>query len=169
MIAPAPERWREAAAFVVAVIALAFAATCATGCGGAPRAVRTALDVTAHAIVATDEEVAARYTAAADRALEASATREEYRRRMATWDRLEASLRSTRVALLVAERSVDAWEAKEASARGALGCLADAVQLLADGLVEAAIPIPPKLLQVLALSSSVVGPCPEPAPPEVTP
>lgn len=153
------DHWLALAAFVL-VLGIV---SCLGGCGGAPRAARTAIDVTARELVLVDQEAAVRYTAAADAALEASTSLDQYRRSMAKWDRVAAAIRSTRSALLVADRALDTWDQSEHGARAALGCLADALHMLADALTEAGVPIPSKLLDVLALGTTVLGAC------EVTP
>lgn len=149
------DHWLALAAFVLFL----GISSCLGGCGGAPKAARTAIDVTAHELVLVDQAAAVRYAAAADAALDASTTLDQYRRSMARWDRVEAAIRSTRASLIVAERAVDAWDESEDGARAALGCLADALQLLTDALAGAGVPVPQKLLEVASLGASILGPC----------
>lgn len=147
-------------------LALLLAAACVTllvlagGCGGAPKQVRTALDVTATALVATDRIVADQYDARADSARAQSTTWAEYDEHMAGLNRAEAALRQTHTALLVAQSSVNAWDEGAAKdAKGALACVAEAVSELVASLDAAHIPVPSQVTTVLSLAPVFVGQC----------
>lgn len=155
---------KEHATVLAIFVAVIMLGSCLSGCGGPPKVVQTALDVTAHELVVVDQDMASRYTAAAESALDASTTISEYHHRMERWDRVETAFRTSSVALLAAQRAVDAWDNSKAGARASLGCLADAIQILADALVGAGVPIPSKLLQVLSLGEAFVGHCQEATP-----
>lgn len=150
---------RSTSGALALVFVAAIVSTVVTGCGGPPKAVRSALDVTAHALLEADQEVAPMYAGAANEAYEVSSSRAEYESRMERWNHVEMGLRTSRSALLTAEASVDAWEASEDGARAALGCLATAVTSLAETLQAAGLPVPSKLLQILSVAPALVGAC----------
>lgn len=152
-----------------AVFLAAIAATIMTmcgGCGGPPRAIRTALDVTAETLVTTDRIVADQYEAHRQIALAQSSTLAEYESRMSTLNRAEAALRQTHTALLVADAGVDAWaEGTAKDAKGALACVADAVRELVAALDAAHVPVPSQIGNVLSLAPAFLGTCPHGAAP----
>lgn len=132
-----------------------------TGCHGAERATRTALDVTAHAVAATDTVVAREYADAARRELDAATDLDDYHRRMRRWDRTEDALRAVVSALYAAEAGVDA--ADVTSTRGALACVYTAAVDLLGALSALDVPIPQALSKAVETLGAFVGEC---VPPE---
>lgn len=137
----------------VALAALMFA----TGCHGAERATRTALDVAAHAVVAADTLVADRYATASHDALDASASLADYHTRMSRWDRAEEALRATRAALYSAEYAVDATGAEGVA--GILACVRASMATLLEALAALDVPIPEALTRAVETLESFVGEC----------
>ena len=90
------------------VLALALAALGCATVGVPTRAARTAVASMATGLDQVDQELAARYQAAATEALEIARTRDEYADRMRRWDAAESSLRAAHEALLGAEAAIDA-------------------------------------------------------------
>jgi len=125
------------------LVALALGLTLA-GCHGFERGARTALDVSAHAIVAVDADLAPRYEAAAEVALAAAADRAEYEARMARWNAAEVALRTARSSLLAAESGIDAADTG-GEVRSVVGCVGVALGRVLDALAEVDISPPPKL------------------------
>lgn len=128
-----------------------------TGCHGAERATRTALDVTAHAVAATDTLVAREYADAAQRELAAATDLDDYHHRMRRWDRAEAALRAVAQALYAAEAGVDAADAT--STRGALACVHTAAVDLLGALSALDVPIPQALARAVDTLGAFVGEC----------
>lgn len=137
---PAPPAVLSTLVFAAVVGAIGLA-----GCGGAPRAVRSAIDVSAHALEDADAVVAPKYAEAAARALQDATSLDDYRARMHRWNAAEASLRTAASSLRAAELAADAWDSGEMSARGALACLAASVSLVLSTLTDLGIPPPAKL------------------------
>lgn len=129
----------------------------ATGCHGAERATRTALDVAAHAVVAADTLVADRYATASHDALDASASLADYHTRMSRWDRAEEALRATRAALYSAEYAVDATGAEGVA--GILACVRASMATLLEALAALEVPIPEALTRAVETLESFVGEC----------
>lgn len=145
---------------VLAVLALA------GGCGGAERRARTALDVAAHALVATDAIVAPIYADRAEEAREAAlaahpgpdaadSVRRDYRERMRPLDAVEAALQTSRSLLLAAEAGVDANGADGTWAM--LGCVALTLGRLLDALEHAGIDPPRRLAAAIDGLEAVAG------------
>ncbi len=136
---------------------LAVACLALSGCHGAERATRTALDVTAHAVAATDTLVAREYADAAHRELDAATDLDDYHRRMRRWDRAESSLRAIVQALYAAEAALDASGA--ANARGVLACVYTAAVDLIGALSALDVPIPQALARAVDTLGAFVGEC----------
>ena len=128
-----------------------------TGCHGAERATRTALDVTAHAVDTADALVAREYADAAHRELDAATDLDDYHHRMRRWDRAEASLRAIVQAPYAAEAALDASGA--ANARGVLACVYTAVVDLVGALSALDVPIPQALARAVDTLGAFVGEC----------
>ncbi len=148
-LAHAEYRMRHAGAWFVCVAVLA------VGCGGVERHARTALDVSAHALVATDAIVAEVYEERASVALAASADLAEYRAAMERLDRTEAALRGARGALLAAEVALDAGDAEDVL--GIVGCVADAMDRVLDALAAIDVDPPPKLRRAIDAIRVIAG------------
>ncbi len=145
--------------FVGALLCLSLATV---GCGGRwERPTRSALDVTAHALVAADEVLAPAYRAAAFEALEEAETRADYDARMRRWDAAETAARTAASALRTAETAVDAGD--HGATLAAVPCVAQALHALVETLVHAGVRVPRQLADaartVAALTS---GACPVP-------
>ena len=136
-------------------VALALGLTLA-GCHGFERGARTALDVSAHAIVAVDADLAPRYEAAAAEALAASATADEYAGRMERWNATERALRTARSSLLAAESGIDAADT-DGEIRSVVGCVGVALGRVLDALAEVDVSPPPKLRDALRSFSRLGG------------
>lgn len=132
------------------------------GCGGAPRAVRSALDVSAHAISEADQIASPRYREAAQAALVQSTSLDDYRARMRLWNDAETTLRTAAATLRAAEAAVDTWDAGQSSARNALACLSSAVGLTIQALTDAGLEPPRKLREAAGAVSVFAGFCPVP-------
>lgn len=131
-----------------------------TACGGAPKAARTALSITAVAVVRTDEVVAIRYTAAANSALSSATSLEDYRDRMAGWDTVERALRGSRAALLIAQSALDTWDdAGEGQWLGAAACLSASLRGIHAAIIALAITVPDELLAALEIAGTFSGEC----------
>lgn len=136
---------------------IALACLALSGCHGAERATRTALDVTAHAVAATDTIVAREYADAAHRELDAATDLDDYHRRMRRWDRAEEALRTVAQALYAAEAGLDAADAT--STRGALACVYTAAVDLLGALSALDVPIPQALSRAVDTLGAFVGEC----------
>lgn len=86
-------------------------------CGGSVSTGRKALYVAAEALVATDSAIAEKYTDAAAKALEESASADAYHQRMLPWDNAEQSVRLSRAALFAAQSALDTFEDGGSQAR----------------------------------------------------
>lgn len=134
---------------------VAIAVLALTACGGVERHARTALDVSAHALVTTDAIVADVYERRAAEALEAATSLDDYRDRMQALDRTEAALRVARSSLLAAQSGLDAHGA--GNVLGSIGCVADAFDTLLDALAEIGVDPPPKLRRAIDAIRAVAG------------
>ena len=130
-------------------------ALCIGACGGVERHARTALDVSAHALVTTDAIVADVYTQRADEARTTATSLDDYHARMATLDRTEAALRVARASLEAAQSGLDAHGAD--GVLGTIGCVADAMDRLLDALAEIGVDPPPKLRRAIDAIRAVAG------------
>lgn len=128
-----------------------------SGCHGAERATRTALDVTAHAVAAADTVVAREYADAAREQLAAATDLDDYHHRMQRWDRVESSLRAIVQALYAAEAALDAAGAD--GARGVLACVYTAAVDLVGALSALDVPIPQALARAVDTLGAFVGEC----------
>jgi len=149
--------WRLRTGTGALFIALACTVLSVAGCHGAERATRTALDVTAHAVAATDTIVAREYADAAQRELAAATDLDDYHRRMRRWDRTEDALRAVVSALYAAEAGLDAADAT--STRGALACVYTAAVDLLGALSALDVPIPQALARAVDTLGAFVGEC----------
>ena len=138
---------RRAGIVVTSVVVL-------TACGGVERHARTALDVTAHALVATDSIVAEVYEQRAAEVLAVATSLDDYRARMEPLDRTEAALRVARGALLAAESGLDA---EDEDTLGIVGCVADAMDHLLDALAAIDVDPPPKLRRAIDAVRAIAG------------
>lgn len=128
-----------------------------SGCHGAERATRTALDVTAHAVDTADALVAREYADAAHRELDAATDLDDYHHRMRRWDRAEAAFRAVVQALYSAEAALDA--AGATGARGVLACVYTAAVDLVGALSALDVPIPQALSRAVDTLGAFVGEC----------
>ena len=151
------ERAAAASWFVV------LAAVSLTACGGAERHARTALEVAARAVVATDEVTDRVYhdraiveldAAIAAHPTDADAARADYRERMRTLDAVEAALRASASSVRAAEATLDAPGADDLL--GTLGCVAVAIGRLVEALGAAGLDPPEKLADALDVVLGVV-------------
>lgn len=135
------------------------------GCGGVERHARTALDVTAHGVVAADSVVATVYERRAAEAREASlaahpgadqddAVRADYRDRMNRLDAAVVALRTTRIALIDAQAVLDA----DGDVLPTIGCVGVALAHLVEALREAGVDPPAKLTQALGAIADLATP-----------
>ena len=132
----------------IAMLIVASLAIGALGCGGPPAAARTAVGISADAIVSLDHEFAARYTERAAAALEASNTAAAYAEAMSGYESVRDALHVATASVLATESALDAWDAGDDDGEGffaAAGCAAVALGHLRDGLVAIGV-VPPKAL-----------------------
>jgi hypothetical protein len=130
-----------------------------TGCGGPPREARVALVATAQALRATDEEVAPRYTTAADAARAHSDGWAAYDAAMSDWNAVEAALRVAHNALLTTQAGLDAWEAgDERGWLASVPCLVEALDRLRLGLEAVDVRLE-ALTQAVAVAGAFAGRC----------
>lgn len=146
---------------VLFVLAMLAAATLLVtpGCGGPSREARVALTTTAHALRTVDQEVAPRYTTAADEAREHATDWASYDAAMHDWDEVERALRVAHTALLATQAGLDAWQAGDE--RGWLStvpCLVEAIDRLRVGLEALGVHLMP-VTQAVALIGSFAGRC----------
>ena len=143
---------------------LAIVAFAAIGCGGVERHARTALDVSAHALVATDVAVADVYEERAAVHLDAAfaahpgdlaAARADYADRMRPLFRTRDALELARESLLAAQSGIDAHGAD--GILGAIGCVADAFDGVLDALAEIGVDPPTKLRRSIDAIRAVAG------------
>ena len=145
---------------VLSALVFVLLATVSVGCGGPPRAVRSALDVSAHALSEADQIASPRYRDAAQEALAQSTSLDDYRARMRLWNNAETTMRTAAASLRAAEAAVDTWDAGQSSARDALACLSSAVGLTIQALTDAGLDPPKKLREAAGAVSVFAGFCP---------
>ena len=146
-------RYRSGDFWVGCLAALMFA----TGCHGAERATRTALDVVAESVVAADAIVADGYSRAAQRELDVASSLDDYRVRMARWDHAEEALRAIVPALYAAQAGLDAAGAD--GIRPALACVRVSVEQVIATLSAVDVPIPPALSRAVDAVGLFTGEC----------
>ena len=146
----------KAALSAAALLALALYLS---GCGGAPRAARAALDGTARVLAQTDIIVAHEYTLAAAEALAEAESLEVYRQAMQPWDGVERGLRAAMVSLLTMEVALDAWDAGDEGEQwlSVVPCAVRAFAHLAELLTIAGVRVPDELAEVIGTLSTLVG------------
>jgi hypothetical protein len=129
------------------------------GCGGPTREAQAALTITAHALVATDHEVAPLYTRAAEEAREHSTGWADYDAAMSDWNTVEAALRVAHAALLTTQAGLDAWRAgDERGWLASVPCLVVAVDSLVAGLQAVHVEVE-ALTQAVSLVRAFTGRC----------
>lgn len=144
--------------FVGMTLAAAVIVAICQGCGATPEQVaRGTVNAGGIALNEVDKGAADAYIQAADDALNASLTLEEYTQRMAPWDALVDSLVATETALRVAEDAVDAWDAGgQGEFLVLLGELVSAFNRLLAGLVSLGIDVPQELLDFLQMAGQLL-------------
>ncbi len=124
-----------------------------SGCAHAPRAVRTTLAASAHAVLVADGIVADRYERARVVELEAAASLEDYRARMRSLDRAVDALAASASSLRAAEHAVDAWDrGNEGATMGVVACSLSSLVEVADALRAANVEPPADLTRALELA-----------------
>lgn len=135
-------------------------------CGSVEKHARTALDATAHAVVAADAVVAGVYDRRSDEARSAAlaahpgldeddAVRSDYRARMERLDATVVALRGSSTALLDAQTILDAQGAE--SVLPMLGCVSLALGHLTETMRAAGLDPPPKLARAIGAIASLAG------------
>jgi uncharacterized MAPEG superfamily protein len=120
------------------------------GCGPSPaqRVVRYG----GHALRALDEQVAPRYTAAHEKALDA------YQREMEPWNALQQTMQTTYDAFVAADLALEAG-GEDADALRRAACLLAALDTVAVRLVALDVPVPAALSEALRFGESFTGTC----------
>ena len=121
------------------------------------RVLEAALDVVAESVVAADAIVADGYSHAAQRELDASTSLDDYRARMARWDRAEEALRAIVPALYAAQAGLDAAGAD--GIRPALACVRVSAEQVIATLSAVDVPIPPALSRAVDAVGLFTGEC----------
>lgn len=147
-------------AFVIALCGVLSIAVLG-GCGGVPKAARTALSVTAAGVVTTDAMTAPMRAAKASECRDSEETAAEYSYCMETFDALEIVLRSSRRALYSTEAALDAWDDGEGEGTwlATVPCLAASLTQLLVLLEELGVNLPDELQQGVSLVSAFGGQC----------
>ncbi len=146
---------------------LAFSVIALSACGGAERHARTALEVSAEALVATDTMVSSTYVRRAAEARDeasaahpgpegADAAEADYHDRMRSLDRAEAALRGVASTLYAAEAQVDAHEAE---GYAVVGCVAVAFEHVLEALGPAGLDPPRQVRAAISAIRAIAPAC----------
>lgn len=127
-------------------------------CGSPQQTARAVVNSGGIALNEVDVVAAQGYTQAAQDALEAAQSMEEYEAAMQVWNKLEEVLRAVQGSLLVAENIVDAWDAgSQDRFLDVLSEMVSGFRLALAILVQLDVPVPQELLDFLQLVGQAFG------------